>query len=289
MVAFTILFASASAVFRGFISVLDRDLFGHRRKCVLSTNLVNNVLAFAVVSALAWLWVGKAAFAGIVDLKVFVFALLLQFSAICFSFGFRSMSVHRVILISKTSDLLIPFAVLLTTSEWNWQNSLFSFLIFFCCLPLLFSREARSEIAPLTAVMIVLSLVLQGGLSPLLIKNGGHGAWLSSTVGIIFWRMAWGVPPMFSLGKRFYTSLSAAMDIEVLKILCLRSVLTVGAQAFLILAVGWGIDVVAWPILNSTGLVSVCFASVQLREHPRRADVIAIGLVTLLAISKSIF
>jgi drug/metabolite transporter (DMT)-like permease len=64
----------------------------------------------------------------------------------------------------------------------------------------------------------------------------------------------------------------------------IRGVLTVGAQAAMVLALSYNQPILAWPILNSAALLSVVLSSIVLREHPTKAQSFAVVTIAILGL-----
>lgn len=294
LVVLTLTYATLSASFRGIISVLDRKLFGHKKTSIALTNLVNNLLAFLLCTLLALFFTDTDhLLAQALQWKIMVFALLLQGGALAFSWAFRHMRVHHVIIASKSADLLIPFALLLATQSWETENSLFSFATFVACLPILYHHRRSGHLHWPATSLIALILTLQGGLSPFLVQQDGASlaGWISYTTGLIFWRLIW--MTLFSLPKlRLLHGDQAKADPlwhpSALGLTTLRSILTIGAQVFLVLSVGIGIKALAWPILNATGLISVVISSWLLKEKPGRVEILALLAIFALSLLRAL-
>lgn len=265
IVLLTLVFALLSAVFRGAISVIDRYQFGHSKKHIGSTNVINNTLTFSLALVLASAMNQMSQMTEFLfDMRVIVFGLLLQLSANAFSFAFRHMKVPAVIVFSKLPDFFIPILIWMIFGQWSPSEFVFSVATFIICIPLIFNYRSQHKVHYLAAFGVCFFLVLQGGLSPWYMTDiiRDHILWVPFTAALVGWRL------VFSL---FMTKTNQWSGKELkqqnLVLLVARAVLTLGAQAFLVLSLSFGKPVLAWPILNSTGLISIAFSSVILREH----------------------
>jgi hypothetical protein len=273
--------AFASALLRGFISVIDRYQFGMRGHSINSTNLHNNLMALAL-ALLTVLLSGQAPQLQtlIIDPRVIVFGLLLQITAHAFSLGFKQMRVAGLTVYAKTADLLIPVAIFVLFQHWSWSEFGFAFATFVACLPAL--RLNHSGFSFGTVALIVVVLVVQGGLSPWYMSEVAHdhSLWVPFTAALIFWRLVFCM--FVSRGGLF----TGHCDRSYISMVAVRSLLSLGAQMFLVFCLSFNRPVLAWPILNATGLISVFVSSAILRERASRSELISVILITLLGMTK---
>nr|WP_230680898.1 EamA family transporter [Paracidovorax cattleyae] len=65
-----------------------------------------------------------------------------------------------------------------------------------------------------------------------------------------------------------------------------RALLTVATQVTFIYAITSAASAVAWPILNTTGLMAMALSALLLREKPSRLEAFVIVTITLLALAR---
>ena len=269
----------------------DRLQFGLKQLPVQVTNIVNNLLALTLI-AIVTVTLGKETnlVHYLLSWKVIVFALTLQVTASCFSYAFRNMRVNQVILATKSSDFFIPFALLTVTSIWSWENSVFSFLTALICFPFLYKEKNKSSFPWLPSLAVCGSLIIQASVAPFTVDTGAFNQWewLPYTTGLILWRFIFSLfigrpDPIF-----IFRQLRKHADKQHIFPLFSRAALTIAAQGFLILSLSQNQQTLAWPILNSTGLVSLFFSGLIIKEKVSRNDYIIIGLTAFLATARTI-
>lgn len=281
----TILFAFLSASSRGLISVIDRFQFGYKKLSISLTNIANNLLALLIMISISNIHLNSTPHLKyLFKWEIIVFGLVLQLTAQSFSYAFKHMKINQVIFATKTSDLFIPFAILLVSGEWSLSNVLFSISSAIICFPLLYADKSKSDFPWPPAFLVIGMLLLQSTIAPFVIgvKSSTSFHWMSYTSALIFWRLIFSI----ILGKN-KLSLNQIKSVCICKkqffIFLLRAVLTISAQGFLVLSLSKGNQTLAWPILNSTGLFSLIFASLILKERAHKMDYLAISLISIMA------
>ncbi|MDA8451892.1 EamA family transporter [Acidovorax sp. NCPPB 3859] len=95
------------------------------------------------------------------------------------------------------------------------------------------------------------------------------------------WRALWSsLPLLFLQGAQAPAVLRHSMDV----LFGVRALLTVATQVTFIYAITSAASAVAWPILNTTGLMAMALSSLLLREKPSRLEFLVILAITLLAV-----
>lgn len=285
IVLFSLTFAFLSATLRGAISVIDRYQFGIHKKHVSQINILNNALTLALVLLLVWQLALFSNFKQfIIDLRVIVFALLLQATAHAFSYAFRHMKVATVIVFSKLPDILTPICIWIFFSKWSSGDFLFSAGTFVLCLPLLLHYRGKNHIHFYSAFAVCTFLILQGSLSPWYMSDvvNNQTLWLPFTAALIAWRLLFSV--VFAASLKFNWS---SLRSQELSLLIARALLTLGAQGFLVLSLSYGKPVLTWPILNSTGLISIVLSSLCLRERASRSEYAVVTALISLGLAKA--
>ena len=277
--------AAVSSASRGAISAIDRLQFGVRKKKITFTNIHNNIAALLVGIVAAALF-GKLS--GITqqlfEVRVFIFAGLLQLSANAFSYAFRHMRVSSLIVVTKVSDIFIAPLVFLLFSKWSSGDFAFAMLTSLGCLAVLLNG-GRVHLHLKSAVFVCLRLIAQGGLSPWYMAEvtEHHDLWVPFTCALITWRL------LFSLAFSFRGLPSVPQsffghDLEYWVLHVIRAGLTLSAQVFQVLALSYGRPIVAWPILNATGLFAILFSYLILKERATRQETFAIVLISMVGV-----
>ncbi|MES2769135.1 MAG: hypothetical protein V4596_08320 [Bdellovibrionota bacterium] len=289
-VGITLLYAFISASFRGVISTIDRYQFGVSRQSVTFTNIYNNVLAF-IISLVVCIFFGDVhrvlPFLG--NIKIILFSFILQLAAHAFSYAFKHMKIPAVIIFSKMADLFIPIGIFLFSSIWNWSDFLFSVSTFLVCVPIFIFQNKKGHIHLFSALAVLFVLVIQGSFSPWFMSGVSSDSWIHYTVALIFWRLVFSLLGVINNSKEFSMHPTCSKKFrKYLSIMLVRSVLTLGAQAFLVLSLSQERPVLAWPVLNATGLISVVFSSLILREHAGKYEILAVILIAILGLLKAL-
>ena len=284
------LLAFLSALSRGGLNSIDRYQIGFRRLSICQVNLWNNLLP-AIVMVVLCLFFGlrKELWTSLFQWKTLFFSGLVQLVAYSFSFAFRHSNVNQVTVMAKLSDFFIPVGIFFTTDHWSWSSYGFAVMTTVVCLPLLWksSSAKKDPFFKSAGFFIIAALVLQASLAPLLIMppSGGvtgdlHHA-LLFMIAVLCWRTSWSVLPMVFQRQSISVSL---IQLCWNPVFLLRVLLTVLTQLSFVLAIAGPNALVAWPILNSTGIFALFFSRQFLKEDSTRLEqgiVIAIALLEL--------
>jgi hypothetical protein len=283
----TIEFATASSASRGAISVIDRLQFGIRRKRITATNIHNNIAALLFAFFAAGL-LGKLSGIGeqITDLRVIVFAILLQVSAHSFSYAFRYMKVPSIIIVTKVADIFIAPLIFLLFNHWSFPDFLFASITSTGCLAILFSGN-RQHLHLKSSLLVCVFLIAQGALSPWYMSQviANHNLWLPFTSAVLVWRLLFSLVFSFRELPQVHRSFFGH-EYEYWTLHVFRAILTLSAQAFLVLALSMDRPVIAWPILNATGLFSILFSTYLLKEGATRQESFAILFVAVVGAAR---
>lgn len=287
------LIALASASSRALLNLIDRYQIGHRGMPVLAVNFWNNALPAIVLvaSVLASGWHRELGSA-LMEPGTIVFSGFVQLVAYAYSQAFRRLKVSQVTVAGKAADLFISVGVFLTVGSWNWATYGFAVATTAICLPLLRGRREGLDRSAMRGAALCIggALVLQASLSP----------WLASTAlaeptvrrmlvfatAVIVWRVAWSALPL--LRGRHRLPASSLRELLASPLFLGRTALTVFTQVTFVAAVGSRTASVAWPILNSTGLLAMVLSAVVFRERPSRLEVGIVMSITGLAVLRFI-
>lgn len=279
--------AFVSAFSRAGLNIVDRYQIGLKKLSILNVNLWNNAVPAFIMTITAALFFGlhRELLESILDWKTILFSGLVQLVAYTFSYAFRYLTVNQVTVAGKMSDLFIPIGVFFTTQYWNWGMYGFAAATTLVCLPMLWTsgNDRHAGLMKTAGALIGGALVLQASLAPVLMASTGPASdvrhALAFTTAVIIWRTAWSLMPMLRCLKTLHMPSFALLTNSVFM---LRALLTVITQTTLILAVGSTVSVVAWPILNSTGVFAMLLSALLLREkHTRLEKLIVVAISTL--------
>lgn len=300
------MFAIISAASRGVISVIDRYQMGYRKESALTVNFYNNLLA-AIVATIVLLSISRQAdFHFLTTLSgwmnIFLYALLVQGVAYGYSFVYKKLTVLDAVIVSKSSDVLIPVALFVTTGYFSWYQysfSILSTLLVFTlgCVSLNLAKQRNQLQAQLSnmtkaSLIIVPIIVFQACVSPLLVTGVSHSIYtlMAFTLFTIYIRL--GISFVSLVPKYLKASAHRApapiSKKQVILIYGSRAFLTVLAQVTFTLATSSSESGIAWIFLNMTSLYSVVFSHLILKEDLYKSEFIILVVVTLLAIIGSL-
>jgi uncharacterized membrane protein len=282
------LFAVVSAFCRAGLNLIDRHQIGLQGLSIATVNFWNNAVpaAIMVMGLVALGWQAELA-ACVLDWRTALFSGLVQGVAYAFSYAFRHLNVSQVMVAGKASDLLIPVGIFLVVGHWDGATYAFAAATTLVCLPLLRGdgRGRTPGAMRRAAALIGGALVLQASLAPLLAASGGATAdvrhVLVFAAAVIVWRTAWSLPAL--LRRRIGAPMSSRALLGSRAFMA-RVLLSVATQITFVMAVGSAASALAWPILNSTGILAMVFSSLLLRERPSAPEAWAVTAITAMAL-----
>jgi hypothetical protein len=285
------LLAFVSSLSRAGLNIVDRHQIGLQRLSIIQLNLWNNVFPAVAMSCVMVLFfdAGKPLLGAVFDWRTAAFSALVQMVAYSFSHAFRDLNVNQVTVAGKFADLFIPIGIFLGTRQWSWGTYAFSIATTLVCLPMLWAedRGQRTGTLKTSGAIICVALTLQASLSPLLLFKANSESIVATLVfstAVMVWRAIWSlIPHWWTWRVREDNDPFAKFRPGPLFIV--RALLTVTTQVTFIVAIGSTASAVAWPILNSTGVISMVLSLIVLKERGRRLEyvvVMAIGGLALL-------
>ena len=286
----TILIALVSAISRAGLNVSDRRLFGHIGVPVLLGSALNNVLP-AIVGVTGCLLVfGKSPLGScLFDVRVVIFAILVQIISLLFGAAFRDCSVPAVIIFSKAPDLFIPLGIYLTARTFNGMDYAFAVTTVVLCAPVVIEAISVKSNSPRHwLLLIALMVTLQGSVSPILLKGTQFNVVMASsfTAASLVWRLVTSFVLLAKPAK--YSSTLPSVIVEKLPLHLWRGLLATLTQFTFVLALSRGNLAIAWPILNSTPLVAAVGSAVLLSEKPTRPELRACIGILFVALLKGL-
>ncbi|MBP0631061.1 hypothetical protein [Cupriavidus sp. AcVe19-1a] len=281
----TILMALLSALARAGLNVIDRHQIGINNISIRTINFWNNVIPGIILTAASIAVAGSEFLAALFDWRTMLFAALAQGVAYAFSYGFRNLTVNQVTVAAKFSDLVIPLGLFLTTGDWSWHSYWFSVATTLVCIPILWvGNAARTGSILVVGMVLCVALVAQASLSPLLtstLDDYDSGKFLAFTTAVIVWRALWSLAPAFHLARSqdfWHTRLLASPAF------ILRCILTIATQVSFVAVMTSPASAVAWPILNSTGLLAMLISASVLKDQQPANERIIIALIFVLSV-----
>ena len=288
IIAFTA--ALLCTVTRGVLNVVDRAVLRRQEVHFCVVVLYNNVLPMLVAYGVALPAPGSVERISdyLTHPGVIFSALGAQLAAQCFFFSFRQMTVKSVALSAKAADLVLPLVTLAITSYIPTRETLFSLLSVLAFVPIALSAY-REKVVPRTHITLMLVAVLcfQCAVNSYFHMHRYADTWpkfLSMMAAILTWRSIFtGIMMAKSLMGLADEKLEALL--KPLPALTLRATLAFIAQAAFFFSITRVGSAIAWPVLNSTPVISCCIAHVFLNERVAKAE--GWALVSLVALSVS--
>ncbi|MDF7638613.1 hypothetical protein PT285_04265 [Lactobacillus sp. ESL0791] len=286
-----IIFATASSLSRGIISVIDRYQMGYRQQSSIDVNFLNNIFSSILVTIfLVYLlhrYHGPQISSSYI-IKVILYALLAQMVAYGYSYVYKKVSIMQSIVLSKLTDLFIPLAIFLTMGYFSCKSYLVSILstIIVVIYIIFKQRHDHLNLKTLLTTFAVIAplLILQAAFSPFLTKG------IISPLDLVFFTIATIylrcliTLVTFWYKNRTFKLRGAKISGQVILIYGSRAVLTLVAQITYTLATSSPNSSIAWVFLNMTSLYSVVFGSFMLKEKVKVADILLIICIFGLAL-----
>lgn len=284
--------AAGSAFSRAGLNIIDRYQIGVKSLSIAALNFLNNAVPAGIILAIALIFgVYDDLLRSFINWRTALFSGSVQLVAYAFSFGFRNMTVSQVTVAGKAADLFIPIGIFLSTDYWDWTTYIFAVLTTLVCLPILHTgatakRTPQSRKAVAQACFVIgVALLLQATFAPVLIDPGVNALAFKDafvfTASVIMWRTIWSLLPIVRYGTQLG---KIPRSILIHPVFGARVVLTLTTQVSFVLAVGSSFAALAWPILNSTGLLAMVLSSLCLGEKPSRKEGIIIIAIAFLAL-----
>jgi drug/metabolite transporter (DMT)-like permease len=279
------LLALLSAFSRAGLNLIDRYQIGTRNLSIVVVSFWNNaVLAIAVISVAIVFGFHDQLQSFLMDWKTALFSALVQIVAYTFSNAFRHLNVIQVTIATKAADLFIPIAIFISAGQWDWLTYGFSVITTLICLLILQSDNGWHGRGKRAVVLIVGALVLQAGLAPLLNSQNNAVPDIQQNLlfasAVIVWRLVWCIPATFRCGVH----LAMAGSLLYSPVFMSRILLSVMTQVTFVVVVSSSASSVAWPILNSTGLLAMLLSAIILNEKPSGPEKLAITGIMLIAV-----
>ena len=284
----TLAYATTSSASRGAISAIDRIQFGVRRKKITFTNVHNNVAALFVALLFAGAFGRLGGFTQqLLSVRVIVFAALLQITANAFSYAFTHMKVSSIIVVAKISDMFVAPLIFLLFAKWSTADFTFAAVTSLTCFGLM-AKESGKSLHLKASVLVCVLLVIQGALSPWYMSHVvvNRGIWVPFTCALICWRLVFSLVLSAQVIHEVHLSF-AGHDKEYWILHVVRAGLTLSAQVFQVLALSYDRPVVAWPVLNATGLFAVLFSYLVLKERASFREATAIILIAVIGAART--
>lgn len=304
------IFALISSLSRGFISIIDRYQMGYRKESSLKINFYNNFFA-ALLATFCLVWIIKVHqftfnFNLSMWFNLFVYALLVQGVAYGYSYIYKHWSVMDAVMLSNSSNMLIPVALFVTTGYFSLFQYSFSVIstVLIVLVGMISLKNKMTTKDPVTTnryglvikslLVIVPIIVIQAGVSPLLVSSVKSNVWslMVFTLITIYLRLIITFVSLAGKLRKSKPSISRKSikqtPLLIIFIYTARSVLTILAQLTFTLSTSSGKSGIAWIFLNMTSLYSVALSSLILKEKLKTYEVILIVAITGLSILGSL-
>ncbi len=280
---YLIIISTISAMSRGLISVIDRYQIGYKNKSVLKVNFLNNLYTvFFIIISIYYLNINEV-LTLLSNINIIIYSILVQLVALSYSRLFKKLTIFEAAITAKTSDLLIPIAIFITTGYFNITNYFISFLTTMLIVLWLKNKNNIKKIIN-GIIIIVPLLVIQAASAPLLVndyKNSFHSL-IIFTISTLIIRFIISTINLIPFIKKI--KFDGYKELFFDKLFFIRAILTIIAQFTFVIATSSINSSISWIFLNITSLYGVIFSGLILKEKNTKTEFILIISITLIAI-----
>lgn len=271
---FAAIFAACICAFtRSVLNVCDRKIFKDQNTDFLKSVLFNSIFPFIVAFSFASIFgeQNRHFFSFLFQPGVILSALGAQLAAYTFSYNFKTMFVKSIVVSSKMADLFIPLSTFLITDQFKLYEYCFSSLstvIFFPLFLTLLKNKGNAFL--LSSLSLISVLLFQSTINSYFSMHKFADTWpkfLSMMTCILLWRTVFmTIPYLIKKIKTRQTQKRENCAQVDYRALILRSILAFVSQAAFFYSITRHSGNIAWPILNSTPLISCLTAHYFLNE-----------------------
>ncbi|MCE7526846.1 hypothetical protein [Polynucleobacter sp. IMCC 30228] len=276
-----LLMATFSTICRSALNIIDRKQFFLNKEDIWKKSLWNNIVPMLLIFPFLFMSDNFKKLSEITfSYEVLFFSCTIQIVAYFFSYALKNYRVSEVAIISKYADITVPICLYFIGSYLRFECFLLAlyFLFFWISIGCLF-KNINLNIFSLISFCLVISLTIQAISGYFMYvendKNPSINEIAIFSIATLLWRL------LFSLIVNFYVSenlfkivLNKSQNIDLLTLL--RAVLTIATQFSLLFVMASPNFLIAWPILNSTCLISPIFAYLFLNERIRKSEIFLI-------------
>lgn len=272
---------------RAALTVFDRMFFQKLNMDFQKGILYNALFPFGFAVLQCWWMQG---------LNENILSLLIHPGVICSGLGaqiaaytatqcLRTLHVRKVVISSKTSDILIPLALFGLNGTFCLQEYILSSFTTLAFFPIALLISKTDKIYTSSSYFFIGSLILQALINSYFHISSLATTWLDFSmlmVGILFWRATCMSIPVLLQSFLFRKTPLRPLNLTILKTLCLRGALAFLSQAAFFFSITRENNLVAWPILNATPILSCFLAHFFLQEKVGKSEFQAVGCFVLI-------
>lgn len=192
-----------------------------------------------------------------------------------FCYGFSKMKVKSVVTLSKLSDFVTPWLLILLVGKFDLNALLFNFLLIFSFFPIIYRSMKSRDVHYKSLFLILLSLVFQCFIIQYMFsKSSSLSSFLVDFCSTSFWRLMFGSFFFVLSGaikKDFSTNFS---DIKVQIVRGLPAFLAQASHLYA-LTISPTIALYTWPIINSSPIIASSLAHLFLQEKMKKSEYIS--------------
>jgi len=252
---------------RAILNVYDRKIFQKNNTDFLKNVVCNTFFPFLVACIVAYTLGerNRYFFTLVAQPGVILSAFGAQLAATTFYHCFSKMTVKSVVVSSKIVDLFIPLIIFIITREFNVTEYCFSCLSTLIFIPIIIMiAKSKSANYYLASLAIVCVLLFQAGINSYFAMHKFADTWpkfLSLMTCILLWRTFFIlIPYIWTWIQNFHINKETDKKQTDYLTLILRALLGFVSQAAFFYSITRLSGNIAWPLLNSTPLVS-CFTA----------------------------
>ncbi len=276
-----------SATSRGIISVIDRYQIGIKQQSILQVNMLNNFFTILLVFIISIFSPIEGILPYMIDFRIIIYSLIVQLVAVGYSYLFKNMTVLESVISSKMSDLVIPFALFVTTGYFSFSTYFLS--IFTTFLIFVFLNNKMNTKKFLKGILVIVPLLtLQAMLSPILtapFKESLHQI-IVFTICTLYIRFFISILSCL-FDKQIYKK-TKKLKVQLIPLYFLRSFLTISAQFTFVVVTSDPQASIAWIFLNMTSLFGVIFSNIFLKERNNLKELVLVFLMIIIVLLKEV-
>ena len=280
-VSLLLLMATISTACRSALNVIDRKQFYINKDDIWKKSFWNNTFPILLIFPFIFISDNLKKLSEIIFLnELLIFSCMSQIVAYYFSYALRKYRVSEVAIISKYADITVPICLYFLGSYLRFECFILVlfFFILWICLGCFF-KNINLNIFSLISFCLVISLTIQAVSGYLMYfekyKNPSINEITIFSIATLFWRLFFSLVVNFCLSRNLFKFiLNKPSNFDLLTLM--RASLTIATQFSLLFVMANPNFLIAWPILNSTSLISPIFAYLFLNERIRKTEIFLI-------------
>lgn len=281
----TFLITVSSATFcvfsRVVLNMFDRNFFRKGDVDFLRGILLNALcpLVFAIFNCVLFSCFDSSIYVLLLNPGVILSGFAAQLTAYAASRCLRGMNIRNVMVTSKTTDFFIPLGMFCVTSQFRFNEYIFIALTTLSFIPIALTILKEGKLYEKSSYIFMGSLFLQAVLNSYFHMADYAREWGDFSrlmVGILFWRACLMMLPMALQYCKNSSTCRQPLPPQILLSLFLRGSLAFLSQAAFFFSITREMSFVAWPIINSTPILSCYAAHYFLKERVGQPELLSL-------------